>query len=247
MLKQENKPEAIDSNEKYRTHSKIAILSVLRLMVRNRSLATCYFGESGSFFLTNILSVDAHQNEIVMDCGADDLVNQKALKTRDLSIVAFPNKVKIQFMCPKLRKTVLEGKEAFVAEVPESLLQIQKREYYRISTPIVSPVQCIIPLLQNISPSSVDVVLHNISCGGMAFLDYGCEVDFEKGQIYPDCRIMLPEMGTFKANIRVTRVELQQVNDIPRQRVSCEYVDVDEITLSLIQRYINKLEVGKIK
>jgi hypothetical protein len=43
------------------------------------------------------------------------------------------------------------------------------------------------------------------------------------------------------------RIELQRVNDIPRQRVSCEYVDVDEITLSLIQRYINKLEVGKIK
>ena len=79
----------------------------------------------------------------------------------------------------------------------------------------------------------------------MAFLDYGCEVVFEKGPIYPNCRIMLPEMGTLKVNIRVTRVELQRINDIPRQRVSCEYVDVDDITLSLIQRYINKLEVGR--
>jgi c-di-GMP-binding flagellar brake protein YcgR len=247
MLKQENKPEIIDGNEKYRTHSKIAILSVLRLMVRSRSLATCYFGESGSFFLTTILSVDAHQNEMVMDCGADGLVNEKALRTSDLSIVAFPNKVKIQFMCQKLRKTLFEGKEAFLVEVPESLLQIQKREYYRIATPIVSPVKCVIPLLQNISASSVDVVLQNISCGGMAFLDYGCEAVFEKGPIYPNCRIMLPEMGTLKASIRVTRVELQRVNDIPRQRVSCEYVDVDDITLSLIQRYINKLEVEKRK
>ena len=95
-------------------------------MVRNRSLATCYFGESGSFFLTTILSVDADQNEMVMDCGADGLVNEKALKTSDLSIVAFPNKVKIQFMCQKLRKTLFEGKEAFLAECRKAFSRSRK-------------------------------------------------------------------------------------------------------------------------
>jgi len=244
MLKQENKPEVIDSNEKYRIYSKNGILSVLRLMIRNNSLATCYVGQSGRFFLTTVLSLDTQRNELVLDYGPDDVVNQRALKTNNLSIVAFPNKVKIEFVCPRIEKTQFEGRNAFLAQIPESLLHIQKREYYRIATPTVAPVKCAIPLPEGELRPTV-VVLQNISCGGMAVVDYECRVSFQKKAIYRNCLIRLPGVGTVKVNIRIQRVEIQQADSLKRQRVSCEYVDTEEIMLSMIQRYINKLELEK--
>jgi hypothetical protein len=54
---------------------------------------------------------------------------------------------------------------------------------------------------------------------------------------------VLPEIGTAKVNLQV-----QDVSEIPHgngQRARCVYVDPQESVLSMIQRYINKLELER--
>lgn len=124
-----------DDNEKYRIHSEVGILSILRSMMHSNSLATCYFDCSDGHILTTVIDVDAEQGEMVLDYGVDEAANQQALKVNKLNVVAFPDHVKIQFVCNGIEKIQFEGRNAFLARIPGTLLRIQKREYYRVSTP----------------------------------------------------------------------------------------------------------------
>ena len=247
MTKQDSKPDLPDKNEKYRISSKSGILSVLRLMVRNNSQGTCYFDDTGSFFPTALLNLDSQRGEMVLDYGPDEAINQQALHTERWNVVAFPNQVKVQFSCQQIGKTEFEGRNAFLAQIPTSLLRMQKREYYRVVTPTIAPVKCVIPLLEEKSPSTVEVILQNLSYGGMAVMDSNGRGNFEEGSVYENCRIALPDIGTANVSIRITRVEPADtglVHDLQSLSVSCEFVDTGENVLSLIQRYITRIELG---
>ena len=248
MAKQDSKPDFPDNNEKYRISSKSGILSVLRLMVRNNSQSTCYFGDAGSFFPTALLNLDTRRGEMVLDYGPDEAINQQALHTGKWNVVAFPNQVKVQFSCQQIGKTYFEGRNAFLAQIPTSLLRMQKREYYRVITPIIAPVKCVVPLLEEKAPSTVGVILQNLSYGGMAVIDSNGKGNFEEGSVYQNCRIVLPDIGTVNVSMRIIRVEQFDtglVHDLQSQRVSCEFVDTGENVLSLIQRYITRLELER--
>ncbi len=245
MPERDNKPELIDNNEKYRVYSKTGILSVLRLMLWNNSLATCHFGRGDNFVLTTVLDVDAERSEIVLDYGADETLNQQALKAGKLNVMAFLDQVKIQFVCHGIQKIEFEGHNAFLTRIPETLLRMQKREYYRIVTPTIAAVRCAIPLPGGNAPAAtVDVILQNISCGGMAVIDPTSGVNFKEGAIYRNCLLALPGVGTARVNIRIQHVsEFSPGNGLKCQRARCEYIDADENTLSMIQRYITRLEL----
>lgn len=212
-------------------------------MMRNNSLVTCYFSHSDSHILTTIIDVDAEQGEMALDYGADEIVNQQALNANNLNAVAFPDHVKIQFICEGIEKIQFEGHAAFLTRIPETLLRMQRREFYRVDTPRTVPIKCVIPLPGGRTPATVEVILHDISCGGMAVIDARSGLNFEAGAIHRDCLVALPEIGTAKVNLRV-----QHVSEIPHgngQRARCVYIDPQESVLSMIQRYINKLELER--
>jgi c-di-GMP-binding flagellar brake protein YcgR len=244
----DSRPVLTDNNEKYRISSKNDVLSVLRLMVRNNSQSTCYFGDAGSFFPTALLNLDSQRGEIVLDYGPDEEVNEQALQAGKWNVVAFPNQVKVQFSCQQIRKVEFEGRNAFLTQIPTSLLRMQKREYYRVVTPTIASVKCAVPILEEKSLSTVEVILQDLSCGGMAAIDSNGRGNFEEGSIYENCCIVLPDIGTINVSMRIIRVEpagTGRVHDLQSQRVSCEFVNTGENVLSLIQRYITRLELER--
>jgi c-di-GMP-binding flagellar brake protein YcgR len=244
----DSRPDLPDNNKKYRISSKSGILSVLRLMIRNNSQSTCYFGDAGSFFPTALLNLDSQRGEMVLDYGPDEGINEQALQAGKWNIVAFPNQVKVQFSCQQIRKVEFEGHSAFLAQIPKSLLRMQKREYYRVATPMVASVKCTVPILEEKSPSTMEVILQDLSCGGMAAIDSNGRGNFAEGSVYENCRIALPDIGTVNVSIRIIRVEPADtglVHDLQSRRVSCEFVDTGENVLSLIQRYITRLELER--
>jgi c-di-GMP-binding flagellar brake protein YcgR len=234
--------ESVDNDEKYRIFSEKGIASILRSMKHHNTLATCYFDDSDNFMLTSVIHVDADEGEMVLDYGTDEASNQRALETDTLSVVAFLDQVKIQFVCQGIEKIQFDERDAFLARIPETLLRIQKREFYRIETPALSPVKCVIPLTEGDKAETAEVVLEDISCGGIAVIDLQSTINFEVGTRYRNCLIELPEVGTARVDLRVKHVSetLRGSNKVRRAR--CEYIDTLDSMLSLIQRYISKLE-----
>jgi hypothetical protein len=89
---------------------------------------------------------------------------------------------------------------------------------------------------------SAELTLFDIGAG-MAVNRHGVQGRFPVGRLYRDCLVTLPELDMAKVDLHVQH--LSEIAEGKGQRARCAYVNVPENTLSLIQRYINKLELER--
>jgi len=230
--------------DKFRVYLDIEILYILRSMKRANALATLSFDNEDGFILTTIIGINPKRGEVIFDYGTDEMSNMRALRVGKLNVFALLNRVEIQFICHDIEMIRFEGRNAFSARIPESLLRLQKRAHYRIDTPSTKHLTCRIPLPQG---EYAGVLLQNISRGGMAVFDPERKIEFESGVDYQGCLIDLPGVGTAKVNLQVKAVsEFTRRGGLKCQRAGLEFAsDTEERILLMIQRYVNKLQMER--
>ena len=230
---------------KFLLYSKSEIIFVLRSLIQKGAMVTVYFDQGKSFMLTSLLALSADNSGLMLDIGSDGEMNRRALEADKLLFTTAIDKVKIQFSLNKLAATTYDGRPAFRGALPETLLRLQRREYFRLSTPIASPIKCIIPMQRADGSALVaDVPLLDISGGGV-----GLMVHVEQSGLYPnemsfkDCKISLPEEGLLVTTLRVRNAfDVTAKNGSHYVRVGCEFVDLQGPRLTMIQRYITRIE-----
>lgn len=238
----ESCPPESDDEAKYEVLSRMEILSVLRAVMENNTLVAACFKYGSDFVLTSILSIDADAGEMIIDYGANEELNRKMLKSEGIMFTTFQDRVKVKFLADRIDKTRFDGRDAFRVGLPNRLVRLQHREYYRISTPVSKPIKCLVPLPLESKPAA-EVIVLDISCGGIAVIDHDLGIDFELGVTFPDCRIVLPDIGTVTATIQVKNIsEITLKNGTKRKRSGCEFVSILENMMMMIQRYVIKLE-----
>ncbi len=104
------------------------------------SMVTVHFDQGNSFLLTSIIALSTDNREFFLDMGSDDEMNRRALLTNKLIFTTIIDKVKVQFSLNKVSQTQHDGRLAFLASVPETLLRLQRREYFRLPTPVVNQI-----------------------------------------------------------------------------------------------------------
>jgi c-di-GMP-binding flagellar brake protein YcgR len=230
----------LDQYSEYLLHSPREILTVLRQVVAQGDLVTVYFNSGKDFLLTTLLAVN--DREIVLDRGSNADMNRRALEVGKLFCITRHDKVKLQFILTSVRETRYEERGVFTAPLPETLLRLQRREYFRLHTPIARPLICRIPVVM--TDGSVQIYDHNvidISIGGLS-LQVG-EVPFVAEQEWPDCTLDLPQIGVINATIKILNFyELTLRNGQRSQRAGCQFVDLPPSSQNLIQRYIVRME-----
>ncbi len=231
----------IDDN--FRIHSEIDIIYILRGVMQHKSLITLYFNSRHSFILTSILAVDIKKKEIIVDYGADTQPSQQILQAEKLTFVTSQNKVKIEFSCNKIRKISYEGKDAYAVKLPASLVRMQRRNHFRITTPITKPLICVIPIPSDETSANAEITLLDISCGGIAVIDHHPIISFDPDCVFKDCQISLPDIGIITATIKVQNTyEVTLRNNLTCKRAGCEFVALPTKMEAMIQRYIIKQE-----
>lgn len=233
-----------DDYGKYLLHSKKEIIFILRAMRDKGDLVTVYFNQGSDFLLTTLLSVSADGNAMLLDPGGNAEMNRKALASDKLVFIATHDKVKIQFTVKHLAKTEYEGREAFRAAIPDELLRLQRREYYRLTAPIAHPLRCAIPVkLADGTKTTFETTVIDISGGGLGVMAPPEGVEFETDHLFENCRIELPEVGTVLATLRVRNVfEFTLRSGAKTKRSGCQFVDLPGHMMTLIQRYIIRIE-----
>ena len=228
---------------KYLTHSRLEIISILGMLRNAGSMVTVYFGGGNDFILTSVVALNPEQDEVVIDYGADGAANQRALQANKITFVAAHERIKIQFATASLRQVRFEGRDAFSMPLPTALLRLQRREYFRIATPLTRPLKCVIAPQRARVRAPAEVPIVDISCGGSAIIDSGDLADIEPGVCFRGCRIPLPDIGVVTADILImSSYEVTLQNGVKHKRAGCEFVDMSESERAKIQRYVNKLE-----
>lgn len=223
-----------------RTHNEIML--VLRGLFTHVAQITVFFNEGRDMVLTTLAAVvDDH---LILDYGPSSELNHKALAAEKHFCVALLDKVRIQFILRGLTKTELDGRPAFRAALPDEVLRLQRREFYRLVTPISRPLTCHIPIpLPNGNPHSHEARVFDISGGGIGLSAPPEGVPFGKEMRFPACRIELPEIGLVSGTLRVRSVfEITLRSGTHVRRAGCEFVNLPGPMMTLIQRYIIKVE-----
>lgn len=223
---------------KYLVHSKTEIIYLLRAVMQKTELVTAYFNQGRDFFLTSLLAVEA--DHVVLDYGANEALNRKILESRKVVFLTSLERVRVQFTASRIETTTFGGRPAFRIPLPDSLLKLQRREYYRIATPIMTPLTCGIP---RVDGGRIDVSIVDISVGGVGILGCPPELALEEGAIYPGCRITLPEIGEIVTDIQVRSiVDVTLRSGQATKRWGCQFVNLPANMQVLLQRYIIRLE-----
>lgn len=231
-----------DEYSRYMLRTPAEVSMVLRNLNDRVSQITVFFNEGQDMLLTTVAAVA--NDHLVLDFGPDEEMNRKALTAEKHFCVTMLDKVRIQFILRGFQKIEHEGRPAFLCALPEELLRLQRREYYRLLTPIVRPLLCTVP----IPLPSGDIHLHeahvfDISGGGMGIAAPPEGVPFALDMKFPNCRVDLPEVGIVTGALRVRSLfNVTLRSGATMRRAGCEFVDLPGPMMTLIQRYIIKVE-----
>jgi flagellar brake protein len=225
----------------YLLHNPTEILFVLRGLLRAGDLITAFFDEGNDFFLTALLEVE--EDGLVLDYGASAEMNRRALAASKLTLIGTHDKVKIQLSVPGVEETAFRDKPAFRAPLPGQLLRLQRREYYRLTAPIAKPLKCVLTVVEQGRRRKIEAQVLDISGGGVAVLAAPTGAEFSVDQRFDSCQIELPDVGTVVAGLRVCSVfEVTMRNGTQVKRCGCQFVDVPRSMVSMVERYIMKVE-----
>lgn len=231
--------ETIDDG-KYRIASKVEIVAILRDLLKAGELVTAYFNSGRDFVVTAVLEVDAERGFAVLDSGADPKQNERLLASGQISATTSQHGVRIQFKTGPVQAISFDGRPAFRVPVPDSLVKLQRREYYRMSTPLMRPVKCELPTADG---TRAQVVIADISVGGVCLMGEPEGLALEPGHILPGCRVLLPDMGTVTTDLVVRNsYAVTLKNGTIARRTGCEFVRLGAQQEAMVQRYIMKLD-----
>jgi c-di-GMP-binding flagellar brake protein YcgR len=231
-----------DEFSQYMLNTKSEMFAVFRGMAEHVSQVTMFFNEGRDMVLTSLISYN--DNGISLDLGASSEMNRKALEAKKLFCVTQLDKVKIQFILRGLRHVETTEGPTFFAALPDSVLRLQRREYYRLVTPIARPLKCVItfPPVADGDYRIIEAHVGDISGGGLAVISVPLDVQLETG-LQLGCKIDLPEVGAVTGSVAVRSIfETATRSGIKSKRAGCEFVNLPGPMLNLIQRYIIKIE-----
>lgn len=243
MPEEKNAGAAWDSDQSeyahYLLHAKQEIVQVLRGVSRSSELVTAYFDHGEQFFLTSIVDVQPQDDVLILDYGIDAETNARAAQASRLVFVTSQDRVKVQFATGPVQQIMLNGRPAFQTRLPTSLLKLQRREYYRLVTPLRARLSCVVPT----AGGNIEATVTDISIGGAGLSDFDPGHAVEPGQQYPGCRIALPEEG-----VLLTALEVCSVQDVTlrsgavTKRAGCRFVGLPASQQAMVQRYITRIE-----
>jgi len=214
-------------------------------MLKQGCMATVYFDHGKSFFLTTLLAVDDARNSIALDMSSDTAINLAATKASKLIVTANLEGVKIQFPLSGVQVTAFEGREALRAALPASLLRLQRREYFRLDTPVANPIRCKVTIAGEDGSTQVhDFPLLDISGGGIGLMvNDALAPAFAADTQFANCRFELPQEGVITANMAVrSAFPVTTRNGHAFTRIGCEFENLPGARLAQIQRYITRIE-----
>ncbi len=237
--------ENADTYGRYMLYSRTEIVFVLRAMQKKGSMATIYFDHGKHFFLTALIDIDERNDQLIIDRGGDEEINRWALSADQLLCTANVDKIKIQFSLAGIKPFQHEGREVFATKMPRSLLRLQRREYFRLDTPQGNPIICHGKASREDGTEiGLNLPLLDISGGGVGMLaPIEAESLVTVGKTLHRCRMDIPEEGTIQVNLVVRNSRTFSMrNGQPQLRIGCEFVDLPGSRLSMIQRYITRIE-----
>ena len=225
-------------------HNRKEIVFILEELAKHR-VAINLDTPEGFGLVTSVLGVSSEGNHVYMDVSPDAHINQQITNSKHVSFVTQTG-VKVRWHSTHLHLVELQDGDAFSMLVPSVIERVQRREYFRLSTPQGSnALICKIPTATGV----MEVNVVDISVGGVGISVKGMPHEiFSQGALLEGCSITLPVIGLVPTNLRVRGIWSSTKTRSGEQmsHIGLEFENLSRGAANVIQRYIIQLEAEKI-
>ncbi len=234
-----------DDYSRYLLRGRTDILFNLRGLIQKRAMLSAFIDASADSFLTAIVALSADENQLILDAASDETTNRRVEAAEQLICVTQLDRIKIQFAARGIQRIQHEGHDAFRVLVPDVMLRLQRREYFRLTAPSAHSLTCLIPTTigGEHREISVEASVLDISGGGLSITIPSEGMVVEPDMEFGNCRLMLPETGAIVTSLRVRNLfRITNRDGSITLRAGCEFTHLSSAMASTIQRYILKVE-----
>lgn len=235
-------PADIDPNFAQRHPLQIAVC--LRNLVAGQDFVTVEFG--GRQIVTQLLDVDSRNARFVFDAGSVAEDNAALPAARELTFRSLPGGIRTEFTTPDATLVKFEGLPAFEAPFPTLLYYVQRREFFRVQTPLLDPYVASGPYADG---GSFRMELQDLSLGGIALKTaderFG---SLETGTVLRDVSLQLGGFGTLQLDLEIVapRVVVTPKGD-QRFVIGCKFACALGPAERTLQRVVTQLETKRQK
>lgn len=222
------------------------IRSQLICLSRQPDIITAYFDDGKRYMLTAVLGVINERGLLVLDIGPDDATTQRAIDSGRLVCTAKHDGVPVRFTCENLQSARYKALPAIATPLPNTMYRMQRREFFRVSTPKINGPRCEVADPQGGEPFQLTVT--DISVGGAGMLDTSARMQAEPLERFDNCRLLLPEHGEITINIVLrNKAMIPSGSGKPQPRYGVAFEGISVSDNANLQRYIFHLQTQQPK
>ena len=237
-------PIRYDDEEKYLVRSVPEIRRILQSLIEQRALVSGCAMPRNHTFPTSVVEVLDDEDGVLIDGSASEAINRGIEEAGHVTCVSRLERIHVQFKLHALQRVQKDGQVAFRAALPDSVLRLQRREFYRLQVPVTRPLDCAISTRH---PDGETTYRHyrvlDVSGGGIALAVQAEEPTLQPYKEFPGCLLHLPDSGPLCVRLMVKSLHRQlNQNGSESWRAGCQFTDLPRGGDALIQRYIFRLE-----
>lgn len=228
------------TNEDFLLNSYLEIRALLRSAQNQGTLLRMYTRNDTLALVTTLLDIDDDTQSIIVDNSADEAFNRRLLQADSVSFEAMLNKVRIVFTSNGAQACTHDQRPALRLPFPNTMQRVQRRDFYRVEVPITVAALAAIPQLKY---GIANLVLKDISAGGLALIDEVHILDDTPGTLYNDCTLTLPDTGQVITDLQVRRShDIVLPSGKTTKIIGCQFINLANPMLILVQNFIGRLE-----
>lgn len=234
---------ANDELDRYTLRGRRQIRLLLQQLIDARPPVTVYPDPQHSF-VSRILALVEDDDALLLDSSQDADMNRRVLQSNALRCVTELGKIRIQFKLDGVDAEESDGHTLFNAWVPPEILRFQRREFFRLETPLQNRPQCRLNLRDAAGrPDTLQAPVIDIGAGGLAVAIADGEASFSVGERLHGCSLELSGAPPLALNLEVRDIGSQRFpSGIVRQRIGFRFHNLSADTVTRLERYVLKAQ-----
>ena len=234
--------QTILANDRYWIRNDDEIRNIIGQILDSREMVSVFFNEGSDLQLTLLVGLSPDRQKLYLDYGSNEASNQKLLSSENLSFVTQLEGVFIHWTSHvALESSQHEGLSAFLTGVPEEMLYLQRREYFRLMTHNNIPLTCHLPMSDG---TVMEIPVGDIGMGGLSLhIPQTLVESFAIGTIISGCLLDAPDLNipAFSLCVKTQREVTPKKGD-SYFKIGCKFLSMTPKMPSLVQRLVAKLE-----
>jgi flagellar brake protein len=229
----------------YQIGSRREILALLRTIINRKQSVRMLVDGVAEAIVTALLEIRENDNTLLIDYIPQALAShrQDIINSHNISFETVLDHIRILFFSTGIEEATRDGLSVYRLSIPSSVIRLQRREFYRVTTPATAPLRCSIQIPHAEGEYTATLTLQNVSGGGIGLIDEHGEVDCTVGRIYHNCRIYLPGNTIITTALQIKNAyDHVGASGKKSRRIGCLFIDLPKPMMAAVHRFITKLE-----